>query len=228
MRAAGVDHTAIGGDDPVILELTRNAELDRQIAGPDQQRIDAGHRGDSRGILDCFRRFEHDHNESRGVNCGSGVGGADRGIAEMRQPAGDRAVAARRIAEMIGDLARLLGGVDMRHDDAEPAAVENAGGEPVLSCGDPRDRSDPGAQRGDRDLHRGIEIHRIVFEVEEQPVIAAGLHDRSDVDRAALTKADAERQLAGFEPRACRIAKGRFHGASPQHSLGARRSYAAG
>ena len=84
----------------------------------------------------------------------------------------------------------------MRHDDAKPAAVENSGGEPMLPSGDPRNRGDAGAQGGDRDLDRDIEIHRIVFEVEEQPVIAAGLHDRGDIDRAALAEADAERKLA--------------------------------
>ncbi len=112
---------------------------------------------------------------------------------------------------MVGDLARFLDGVDMRHDDAEPAAVENAGGEPVLPRRHPRDRCDADAERGDRNLHRGVEIHRIVLEVEKQPVIAARLHDRRDVDRAALADADAERQLSGVEAIAGGVAKDGFH-----------------
>src|SRR5205823_3518216 len=80
------------------------------------------------------------------------------------------------------------------------AAVEKSGRHPQLPGRDPRDRGDLGAERGDRDLHRGIEIHRIVLEVEKQPVVAAGFHDRRDVDRARLAQDDPERQLAGIEP----------------------------
>ena len=116
---------------------------------------------------------------------------------------------------MVGDFARFLDGVDMRHDDAEPAAVENAGREPVLPRRHPRDWCDADAERGDRNLHRGVEIHRIVFEVEKQPVIAARLHDRRDVDRAALADADAERQLSGVEAIAGGVAQDGFQMASP-------------
>ena len=103
----------------------------------------------------------------------------------------------------------------MRHDDPERTAVEHPGGEPELPGRNAHDRRDPGAERGDRDLHRGVEVHRIVLEVEKQPVIAAGLHDRRDVDGAALADADAERQFAGLETLAGGVAKGGFHNVPP-------------
>jgi hypothetical protein len=64
-------------------------------------------------------------------------------------------------------------------------------------------------------LYRGVEIHRIVLEIEKQPVITARLHDRRDVDRAALADADAERQLAGLEPLASGVAQCGFHNVPP-------------
>ena len=45
-----------------------------------------------------------------------------------------------------------------------------------------------------------------MFEIDEQPVEAAGLHHLGDVDGARLAHADAERQLAAPEPLAGRIA----------------------
>jgi hypothetical protein len=37
-----------------------------------------------------------------------------------------------------------------------------------------------------------------VLEVEKQPVVAEGFHDRGDVDGPALADADSEGELAGF------------------------------
>src|SRR5947209_3585942 len=124
-------------------------------------------------------------------------------------------MALRRIAQPVGNLTRFLRGLDMRHDDAKRAAVQNPGGEPELPGRNADDRRDSGAERGDRDLDRGVEVHRIVLEIEKQPVIAAGLHDRGDVDSAALAYADAERQFAGLEPFAGGVAKGGFHDVPP-------------
>jgi len=104
-------------------------------------------------------RFEHDDDQGRGVDRGARHTCADRDIAEMRQTARHRAVALRRIAQAVGDFARLVGGVDMRHHDAERPAVEDPGGEPELAGRNPNDRRDPDAERGDRDLHRSVEIH---------------------------------------------------------------------
>src|SRR5260370_41010696 len=100
-------------------------------------------------------------------------------------------MALRRIAQPVGNLMRLLGSVDMRHDDPERAAVENPGGEPELPGRNPHYRRDPGAERGNRNLHRDVEIHRIVLEIEKQPVITARLHDRGDIDGATLADAHA-------------------------------------
>jgi hypothetical protein len=74
-----------------------------------------------------------------------------------------------------------------------------------------RHRRDAGAERRHRDLHGGVEVHRIVFEVEEQPVIAARLHHRRDVDRAGLAQDHANRQFARVEPLARGIPQQRGH-----------------
>ena len=182
---------------------------------PISSEFDPRHCGDRWRVGYRLWCFEHHNNEGRGVYRGAGSAGGDRNIAEMRQPARYRAVAVRRIAQSVGNLTRLLGSVDMRHDDPEGAAVEHPGGEPELPGRNPHDRRDPGAERGDRDLHRGVEVHRIVLEVEKQPVIAAGSHDRGDVDGAALADADAECQFAGLESLASGVAKGRFHNMPP-------------
>src|SRR5439155_10031658 len=69
------------------------------------------------------------------------------GIAEMRQAAGHRAVALWWIAQCLGDLSRLFRRVDMRHDDAERTAVEDACCHPQLAGRYPDHRRDPGADR---------------------------------------------------------------------------------
>ena len=99
----------------------------------------------------------------------------------------------------------------MRHDNAEPATIENTRRKPMLPGRNPRNRCDADRERRDRDLHRSVEIHRIVFKVEKQPIITAGLHDRRDVDSAALADADAERQFSGGEAITGGVAKNGWH-----------------
>ena len=124
-----------------------------------------------------------------------------RRIVELRLAAADRAMAERRIAQPVGDLARLLGGVDMGDDDAERPAVEHARRHGKLAVGHAHDRRDAGILRGRRDLAGRLDRHRAVLEVEEQPVEARRLHHLDDVDVANQSHADAEGQLVLLEPR---------------------------
>src|SRR3979411_139382 len=85
-----------------------------------------GTTGGCSGVFDRGRGLQHDDDEGRGIDRRAGLGQPEPLIAEMRQAAGDRTVPQRRVAQGLRDLPRLLGRIDMRHDDAEPAATEKA------------------------------------------------------------------------------------------------------
>src|SRR5215831_10813160 len=86
----------------------------------------------------------------------------------------------------------------MRHHHAKRIAVENPSGEPELTCGTHATGAIPALSVA-TEMHGRMEIHSVVLEVEAQPLVSAGLHDRRDIDYAALTDAHSERQLAGLE-----------------------------
>jgi hypothetical protein len=50
MGVAGLDDCAVGIDDALVAELTGNAEFHREIARADQQRFDARHGCNPRGV----------------------------------------------------------------------------------------------------------------------------------------------------------------------------------
>ena len=77
----------------------------------------------------------------------------------MRQAVGDRAVAARRITQGLRDMPRLLGRIDMPHDNPEPAAIEKARRQLQLPRRHPRHRRDARTKRGNCDLHRSGKVH---------------------------------------------------------------------
>jgi len=77
----------------------------------------------------------------------------------------------------------------------------------------PDDRRDADRQRGHRNLHGGVDVHGVVFHVDEQPVVAAFLGDAGDVDarrlgdlprRGAVVAVAAEQVDAGADQRRAR------------------------
>src|SRR5688500_14020559 len=91
---------------------------------------------------------------------------------------------------------RLLDAVDVRHDDPLRAGIEDARSMVVLLARHAHDRGDAGRKRRHRDLGGGVEIHRAVFHVDEEEVVAAGLGDHRDVHGAREAQSHAERDLA--------------------------------
>ncbi len=81
-----------------------------QIAGADQQHVDAGHRRDGIGVGDGLRRLEHHDDEHRRVDRRRQLAPFRRAEAELRQRARDRAVADGRIAQR-PTMARASSGV---------------------------------------------------------------------------------------------------------------------
>ena len=131
---------------------------------------------------------------------------------ELRHGAGDRAMAEWRVLEPGDGFARLLGRVDMGHHDAPGSAIQRTRRHIVTAGRDAQERRNTDGVGGHRDLHRRVERHRIVLEIEEQPVEAAGLHRRGDIDRARLAEENADRHLALLQALACGIA--RRHGSN--------------
>jgi hypothetical protein len=156
VRAAGVAYGLAGGDDTLVGEAARDAELHRQIVRPDQQRVDAGNGRDRVGIGDRGRGFQQHNDERGGIDVGDSLGKPDLGVSEMRQTSGDRPVAMGRIVQRLGNLLRLLRGIDMRHGDAKPATVKKPRRQPQLPRRHSRHWGDAGTERGKRDLHRGV------------------------------------------------------------------------
>jgi len=78
----------------------------------------------------------------------------------MRHGAADRAMAERWIFELRHDLARLVRRVDMRHDDAEGAAVQRPRRHGELLTGTRTNGAMPGVQRRDGHLGRGFQRDR--------------------------------------------------------------------
>ena len=87
----------------------------------------------------------------------------------------------------------------MGHHDPEAAAIEKSAGKPVLHMRNPRDRGDAGTQGGDRDLNRRIEAHGIVLKIDEQPVISASFHNRSNIHATRMSNPNTERKVSSIE-----------------------------
>jgi hypothetical protein len=77
--------------------------------------------------------------------------------------------------------------------------IERAGRVEMLKRRHPHHGRDPDILGGDADLRRQIDRHRVVLHVDEQEIVAGGLHDLGDVDRARLAQPDPERQLARLQ-----------------------------
>ena len=74
----------------------------------------------------------------------------------------------------------------------------------------PDDRRDADRQRGHRNLHGGVDVHGVVFHVDEQPVVAAFLGDAGDVDARRL--GDPQRIASAAERSAHDGGQGHGHG----------------
>ena len=99
--------------------------------------------------------------------------------------------------ERFGDVPRLLGGIDMRHHDAQRAVVQRARGLIDGIGAGPHDRRDAGRQR--RDAKFGDLVHgkRAMLVVDEQPVMAGARRQHRRRRTAQMVHAEAERDLAG-------------------------------
>ena len=182
--AAGGDHRLVGAGDPCMAVLAGDPHLGGEIVGADQQCVDAGNRGDRLGIGDRGRRLHQRNDEQRGIGGLDHLGDRDALEIEDRLRAGERAMADRRVFQVVDDLARLLGGVDMRHDDTERAIVEHACRHRMLHERHADDRRNAGVECRHGECGREIDRHRPVFEIDEQPVVAGCLHHLGDVDGA--------------------------------------------
>ena len=116
---------------------------------------------------------------------------------DLRQRTGDGTVPHRRVSAVAHHLSGNLRGVHVGHDHALGPAVEDSTRVEMLKTGHVHDGRNTRVLRGHADLHCGIQRHRAVLHVDEQPVVAAGLHDLADVDAARLAQPDTERELAG-------------------------------
>ena len=76
--------------------------------------------------------------------------------------------------ERIGNALRLLLGVDMRHDDAQRAVVQQPRRLIERAGADAHDRRDASGQRGDADLRRLLHGEGAVLHVHEQVVVLRG------------------------------------------------------
>jgi hypothetical protein len=70
------------------------------------------------------------------------------------------------------------------------------------------DRRDARVKRRDRDLRAGLERHRAMLEIEEQPIEAAGFRDLGDIDAAHEAHTKADRYFPALEALAGGIADG--------------------
>jgi hypothetical protein len=134
--AAGGDHFAVGLGHARIAELARDAELEAEIVGADEERVDAPHGGDLLAVGEALRRLDHCDHEGFLVDDARGLADRDVGEAQLLQAAAHRALADRREAAGVRRTARLFRRIDMRKDDSLRAVVEHAGGVPVLEARD--------------------------------------------------------------------------------------------
>jgi hypothetical protein len=180
---------------------------------PDQQGVDAGDSGDRLGIGDRGRRLHQGDDEQCRVGGLDHFADWDPFEIEDRLRAGERAVANRRVFQVIDDLAHLLRRIDMRHDNPKGARVEHAGRHRVLHERHADDRRDAGVEGRYRECGGEFNRHRAVFKVDEQPVIARCFHHLGDIDGSRCADAHTQRHLAVFEPLPRRVAN--LHPAHP-------------
>lgn len=114
----------------------------------------------------------------------------------MGQAAQGAAVAERGKPQMVDRLLRVLCGIHMGNDDAQRAAVERPRRHVPSPGRHPDDGGDIVVGGGDGDLRGGLEGQRAMFEIDEQPVEAAGPHHLGNFDAARQPHPDAERDLA--------------------------------
>ncbi len=149
--------------------------------------------------------LEHHRDQGRGIERRAGLADRRRAEAELRRRARDRAMAGRRVFEVADDLGGFGGAVDMRHHDAERAAVEHARGQPIMLVGDADQRRDAGTER--RPPRSGRRCRDPWRCARDRGTASRSRRSAApgDVDRARHPDAHAERQFALGEPHPRRI-----------------------
>ena len=193
------DHPIVGVGDAVMSELPRYAHRGAEVVGADQQRVDPLDRGDLVRGLHGLGRLDHYHGERRAVDEARGLARRQRLVFELRHAPGHRPPADRRIEAIVAHGLGLGGAVDMRHDDALRAGVQQPGRMEMLMRRGARDRRNAGIQRRRADLRRRVDGERAMLQVHEQPVIAADRSNLGNLRHAGETQAEAQRKLPGSE-----------------------------
>ena len=181
------------------------AEREGEVAGADEERVDAGGGGDGVDFVEGGRLFDHADGEDvlvGGIVVVAGLRpGADGGAGAGASFAGGR------IAAGGGRAGGLLGGTGKREDDAAHALIEDALGGPQLHHGDAGEDGGGARVGGQHDEAKRLQRDGGVLHLDPQKVeaegggVGGGFH-RWDGD------GDAEGGLAGGESRAHGIAPG--------------------
>ena len=88
----------------------------------------------------------------------------------------------------------------MGKNDTLRAAVKGAGGQMMFKPRYAHDRRDAGILGGDGDLRGDIDVHGIMFHVDEEPIKARRFHRFADIDRPRLAHTDPQGELSGLQP----------------------------
>ena len=182
--------------------------------------VDALDGGDRLGVLDAGARLDHADEEGRVIDGAGRLRGRHRRKIEERHRPRQGAPADRRELRGAGGATRLLGAVDVGHDDAGRADVEIERQVRIVAAAHAHDRRDAAAMRRLRNLADGLGREGGMLRVDEEKIVAGGGGDPGDLDGAGDAHDEAERKfvrlhppLRGIdEPRRC---AGRRHEAPP-------------
>ncbi len=204
------------------VEIREGAERQREVARADEDHVDAFDRGDLAGVLHAALGLDHDDGHDAAL---AGLDVVDEVPEGPDAAAGARAV--RRIAGRLHGLARLLGGLDQRHDHAFGAGIERLPDRHRRVLGDAHEDGDVRGHDADGLLHR-LALPQPVLRVENDGVGArahrdfaqgdAAEREPDDAQRLALVEAVSQGGAAGIE-HVCLL--------SPRSDTGRRRRAAA-
>ncbi len=219
--SATVAYRLDGGHKLRVIERSRDTEGDRQIARPDEDRVDVRHREE---LVDAFERdagFDLQHHEHVRVHVRDGLGDRDRLVVELRRGEPEPARAHGRKASPADGLREQLRRLDAREQDALGAAVERARDQRVLQVRHAHDRAQTGAARHAHQILQRLEAERAMLGVEEHPVEPGGGERPDGVRRPELKTTAAQLYPTLFESLLHRIRAHSGDHTRPQPRTGA-------
>jgi hypothetical protein len=200
MSRRGGGHLTAGSTDLAILNITQTAKISRQVVEADSEQIHPVNGCDCICILDTVAALQKDLHHGRTIDHGVELCGRYPRKLVVRQKSYLGPLTARRESGGIYDPLCLRDRLHPRCDDPASTAVQYAPYNTILSlgCAHPRFQTEIMCRRGD--LHRALDWHAAVLEVDPDYPVAGGAGHPRDVSRTRMAHAECQDCLSSRQP----------------------------